>query len=356
MIKKLAALFMCAVLLVVTGCSNGQSASVSKNTRYEVTSLELFDTVTTVVIYAKDEAEAKEQAQWIIQSLKEYHDLYDIYEEHEGVKGIKYINDNAGKPPVQTDARVTELLYFGLELYSSTSGMLNIGLGSVLDVWREYRDKGIESPETAQLPPMSELLKANTHTSLKAGSLVINRSDNTVALADESMKLDVGAIAKGFAVEKVAGAALEHGITSALISVGGNVRAIGVRGDGSQWSVGVQDPDDASKLLCTLDVADGVSVVTSGTYQRFYTVNGKTYHHIIDPNTLMPSVYYKSLTIIAGDSGYADALSTALFCLEPDKAMQAIESSDGIEAIFVLPDGTIMQSSGIAATARAANG
>lgn len=356
MLKKLAALVICAVLLVVTGCSNGQSASASENTRYEATSLELFDTVTTVVIYAKDEAAAKEQADWIIQSLKEYHDLYDVYHEHEGVKGLKYLNDNAGKPPVQLDSKVIELLSFSLELYSTTSGTLNIGLGAVLDVWRDYRDKGIASPETAQLPPMSELVKANTHTSLQAGALVINRNDNSAAIADKNMKLDVGAVAKGFAVEKVAQAALEHGVTSALISVGGNVRAIGVRGDGSAWSVGVQDPDDASKLLCTLDIADGVSVVTSGTYQRYYTVDGKVYHHIIDPKTLMPSTYYKSLTIIAGDSGYADALSTSLFCLAPDTAMQAIESADGIEAIFVLPDGSIMQSSGVAATAGAANG
>lgn len=344
---------MCAVLLVVTGCSNGQSASAS---RYEATTLELFDTVTTVVIYAKDKETAREQADWIIQSLKEYHDLYDIYNDHEGVKGIKYVNDNAGKPPVEIDPRVTELLIFGLELYNMTSGTLNIGLGSVLDVWREYRDEGVANPETAKLPPMSELIKANTHTSLQAGAIVLNRNDNTIAVADESMKFDVGAIAKGFAVEKVAKAALDNGITSALISVGGNVRAIGTKGDGSAWSVGVQEPDDASKFLCTLDVADGISVVTSGVYQRYYTVDGQNYHHIIDPKTLMPSTYYKSLTIIADDSGYADALSTSLFCLEPDKAMEAIESAEGIEAIFVLPDNTIMQSSGIAATAKAANG
>jgi thiamine biosynthesis lipoprotein len=129
------------------------------------------------------------------------------------------------------------------------------------------------------------------------------------------MSLDVGAVGKGYATEQVGEIAKKNGFTSGLISVGGNVRAIGnKRSSNSPWNVGIQNPDMKSEQsnLQVVNLTD-LSLVTSGDYERFYTVNGKNYHHIINPETLFPSEYFTAVTIICKDSGNADALSTGAF-------------------------------------------
>lgn len=135
---------------------------------------------------------------------------------------------------------------------------------------------------------------------------MIDEAASTVYLADPEMRLDVGAVAKGYAVERACRAAEEKGIESLLVSVGGNVRAIGsMDGRGSPWKVGVQNPgmgEGGPQFLCTVGLRDR-SLVTSGSYQRYYTVDGKTYHHIIDPETLMPAAYYTAVSVLTPDSG-----------------------------------------------------
>ena len=162
-------------------------------------------------------------------------------------------------------------------------------------------------------------------------------------------KVDVQgtSIGKGYAAEQVTKAMRESGVTSMLLSIGGNVCSIGTRADGTAWQVGIQDPY-SDGTLCAVQVS-GQSVVTSGTYERFYTVDGKRYHHIIDPETLLPSTYYDSVTVISENSALADALTTGLFCLPLAQGQALVASLDGVEAFWVLPDGTTAQSSGFSA-------
>ena len=142
----------------------------------------------------------------------------------------------------------------------------------------------------------------------------------------------------------------EAGVTSALLSLGGNVETIGLKADGKPWRVGVQNPDTsaAKSYLHVLKLAD-TCLVTSGTYQRYYEVDGVRYHHIIDPDSLMPENTYDSVTILCSDSAKADALSTAVFNMKPEEGMKFVESLDGVEALWVYPDGKETQSSGFAA-------
>ena len=139
---------------------------------------------------------------------------------------------------------------------------------------------------------------------------------------------------------------MEH----ALISVGGNVCAVGGREDGTPWRVGVEDPDTESGqgYVAAVDLADA-SLVTSGDYQRYYEVDGKRYCHIIDPDTGMPAGQFPSVSVLAGDSGMADALSTALFNMSLEEGMDFVESLPDAEAMWVLRDGRIRCSSGFAA-------
>ena len=155
------------------------------------------------------------------------------------------------------------------------------------------------------------------------------------------MRLDVGAIAKGWAAQRVSEIAPE----GLLISVGGNVCATGPKdSQGTPWVVGVQDPKGGDAYLHTLYLTEG-SIVTSGDYQRAYVVDGELYHHIIDPGTLYPSTLWRSVTIVCDNSALADALSTALFVLPQEEGQKLLEKC-GAQAMWVAADGTIAYSPG----------
>jgi thiamine biosynthesis lipoprotein len=149
------------------------------------------------------------------------------------------------------------------------------------------------------------------------------------------MSLDVGAVAKGYAVEQVAQFLESQGVASLLISVGGNVRAIGGKlvpdsGGEKRWTLGIQNPDTSSPDTNLMNILiDGLSVVSSGIYERFFTVDGVQYHHIIDPKTLMPSTYYAQVTILCRDSGLGDALSTAIFNMPLDEGKKTCGEPSG---------------------------
>ena len=314
-----------ALCCLLGGCTVRQSDPARQ---YNATFLNLFDTVTTIVGRAESETEFKETAQKIHDELLIYHQLFDIYKDYEGVNNLKTINDQAGTAPVTVDPAVIALLRDCKSYYALTDGRVNVAMGSVLQLWHEARNDGVRDPANAQLPDWEALEAAAEHMSFDA--VVIDEAASTVYITDPETRLDVGAIAKGWAVQRVAEAAPE----GLLISVGGNVCATGPKkADGTPWVIGIQDPDDSDTNLHTLNVTGG-AVVTSGDYQRTFTVEGKQYHHIIDPQTLMPSSHWRSVTILCADSGLADALSTALFLL-PLEEGRALAESCGAEAFWV---------------------
>ncbi|HJG29524.1 MAG TPA: FAD:protein FMN transferase [Subdoligranulum variabile] len=327
-------------LLLLCGCTaapakTGETASK----RYEATFLTLFDTVTTIVGYAETEADFTATAQAIHDDLLEYHQLYDIYNEYEGMNNLKTVNDHAGEAPVSVDRKIIDLLLFSKDLYTRTGGKVNIAMGSVLSLWHDARELGVQYPDEAALPDRDALERAAAHTDIN--SIQIDEEKGTVFFSDPEVRLDVGAIAKGYAVQQVCGSAP----AGLLISVGGNVCATGPKPEtGQPWVVGIQNPDAPEEYLHTIYVED-FSVVTSGDYQRYFTVDGVAYHHIIDPDTLFPADYWRSVTILCPDSGLADALSTALFTL-PQQEGQALLDAFGAQAMWVRPDGSILYSPG----------
>lgn len=307
----------------------------------------MFDTVTTVVIYDTSEESASARIRETHELLTEYHQLYDIYHAYDGINNLYTVNESAGKAPVAVDGRILDLVLFAKEMYTLTDGRLNIAMGAVLAVWADYRDAGLDDPDNAALPPMDLLERAAEHADID--DIVTDRDAGTLYLTDAEMRIDVGAIAKGYAVEQVMEQMKSAGVTSMLLSAGGNVCAIGTRPDGTNWKVGIQDPYSGG-CLKVVNV-DGRSLVTSGTYERYYTVDGVDYHHIIDPATLMPSTYYDSVSVLTADSGLADALTTGLFSIPLDEGMALVESLDDVEALWISQDGVQTQSSGFAAFA-----
>nr|WP_246241072.1 FAD:protein FMN transferase [Anaerocolumna sedimenticola] len=340
--KKLVACLLIIVFIFnLTGCTKLSYSAKLK--RYDASFLELFDTVTTITGYAKDKEEFTNYAQMIYDNLKEYHQLYDIYNDYDGINNIKTINDNAGKKPVKVDQKIIDLLKFAKEAYKLTNGQMNVAFGAVLSVWHDYRTRGVDDPVNAKLPPMDLLKEKAKHTDIN--KVVINEKDSTVYLEDPEMSLDVGAVGKGFATEKVAAIAYKNGFKSGSISVGGNVRTLDPKADtGEAWSIGIQNPDLESKdkYLYILDLKN-MSLVTSGVYERYYTVDGKQYHHIIDPDTLMPANDYLSVSIVTKDSGMADALAKVIN-MPFEEGRKLIESIPDTEALWVFKNGDIKYS------------
>ncbi|MGC4019849.1 MAG: FAD:protein FMN transferase [Muricomes sp.] len=325
------------------------SCALTREKRYESSFLELFDTVSVIVGYAKDEDEFTKYSQMIYDELEVYNKLFDIYNDYDGINNIKTINDNAGIAPVKVDKKIIDLLTFSKRMCDETDGKVNIAFGAVLSLWHDCREAGLADPEKAVLPNYEELKERNKHTDIN--DMIIDEKASTVYLKDPEMSLDVGAIAKGYAVEKAALFAQDAGFKNGMISVGGNVRTFGEKYDETgkkvPWSVGIQNPDLSSKDKVLYDLnLSGYSLVTSGVYERYYTVNGKQYHHIIDPETLMPTEYFLSVSIVCVDSGMADALSTAVFNVPYEEGKKMVEELDGVEALWVFPDHTMKYSSG----------
>lgn len=321
--------FILILSILLSGCTQVPPPSEKQ---YTATFLTLFDTVTTIVGYAESEEEFRQQAQVIHDELLVYHQLFDIYTDYEGISNLKAINDQAGLSPVTVDSAIIELLLDCKDYYVLTDGKVNAAMGSILRLWHQARTEGISSPLTAQLPDEGELEHAAAH--IDFDSIVIDEAASTVYISDPGVSLDVGAIAKGWAVQQVGEAAPE----GMLISVGGNVFATGPKdSDGTPWVIGIQNPDGSSTHLHTIYLTAG-AVVTSGDYQRTYTVDGEKYHHIIDPETRMPSAYWRSVTVVCADSALADALSTALFLLPLEQGRSLAEKC-GAEVLWIDPAG-----------------
>lgn len=345
--KKTISIFMVISILVLqlltfVGCE--EKSTLNKYSNYY---FDYFDTATTIIGYEKSQEDFDEMCKEITDLLNEYHRLYTIYNRYEGFNNLVTINDlfDGEHKVVTVDQKIIDMLNFAKDMYYKTDGMVNIAMGSVLKIWHIYRNEGLDDPVNAELPPMDKLEEASKHTNID--NLIIDTEKNTVFIDDPLMTLDVGAIAKGFAVEQIAKHLENKGITGYILNVGGNVRTIGMA-DKEKWKVGIENPDlndEENKYIEFLKLS-GESVVTSGSYQRFYVVNGENYHHIIDPETLMPGTKYRSVSVITNDSGLGDAMSTALFLMDYEEGKNLVESTDNVEAMWVMTDGEQRYSTG----------
>jgi len=339
--KKFFLLSMLILSILAAGCSNRQSSGY---TRYSYEFLGAFDTVIQIIGYADSKADFEAMCKTAEKRFMDLHKLYDIYNDYEGISNIKTINDNAGIKPVEVPREIIDLILFAKEWYYKTNGKCNIALGAVLSIWHDYRERGLDDPQNAEVPPMDLLLGANRHTDID--KVIVDEEKNTVYLEDKQMRLDVGAVAKGYACERVVNELKEKGYTSFIISSGGNVRTVGQPKDPSRknWGIGLQDPngdpnDPNEPSLDILYISDQ-SLVTSGDYQRYYEVDGKRYHHLIDPVTLRPAEYFRAVAVMTEDSGLADFMSTTFFLTPYEEGVELAEKL-GVDVIWMMKDGTI---------------
>lgn len=355
--KKTIVAILIALTMLLAGCNQSKvqenidegSEKTGKQTAFKGYFLDTFDTKIDLTIFA-DNQETYDK--WFALAKEEFtrlHRLYDNYHSYEGINNIYTINAMAGVEPVVVDKSLVDLILFAKEWQNTSKGKMDVSIGPVLEIWHDYREEGMEHPEEAEVPPMEALKRANALKGID--KIVVDEEKHTVFLEEKGMRIDLGAVAKGYATERVRDLLVKNGVSAGIIGAGGNVRTIGQPlDDGRQrWGIGIQNPDlEANENFSeTLYIKEG-SVVTSGDYQRNYQVDGKVYHHLIDPDTLMPAVYFRSVSVYTQDSGIADALSTTLFLMAIDEGKAYLSTFEGVEALWVTSDGTVAYTEGMA--------
>ena len=345
--KSLACLLaVLGLLVVLTGCPNSANMEETKKPQGMVY-YTFFDTVSYIYSYAGDSQEAfAANCEGVAAILEEYHSLFNIYYEFSGVNNLKTLNLNAGKEPIEVDQKLIDFLLYAKELYVLTGGEMNVMMGSVLALWHDCREAAGNSPADARIPTEQELAEAVQHTDISL--LEIDEENRTVRITDPNARIDVGALGKGYATEKAAQYLRDKGVSSYVLNIGGNIRIVGHKPDGSGWGTGIKDPSNpSSQYAVKLTIAD-TSCVTSGDYERYFFVDGVRYHHIIDKDTLMPAAHFRSVSIITPDSGLADALSTALFAMSYEDGLALVTGIGGVEVLWITADGTQYQTPGFA--------
>jgi thiamine biosynthesis lipoprotein len=335
--------FILIIIFTFASCVNGYD-------RYSEVYRGHFDTNVTFIAFA-EKAHIFNSASSAVRNVVETDGkLFDIYSNYEGINNLKTINDNAGIRPVEVDEAILDLLEFSIDMYELTNGTVNIAMGSVLRIWSEYREQGIS------LPPVELLNEHAAYTDIN--SIVIDRTQNTVFLKETGMSVDVGSIAKGFTAMRALDAAQSTGVESALINMGGDIAALGKPMDGRErWSVGIQNPflDEERRNIMDTVYVNGMAIASSGNYERFYTVDGINYSHIIDPETLFPAVRFAHVTVVHKDAALAEAFSTALFIMSLSQGRELLEKN-GAEGMWIMPDGTIETTPGYDAISQQQSG
>lgn len=338
---------LCLLLVVaagLSGCAEKRTASGPRGKSY----FNYFDTVSYVYSYAGDSAEHFDECSAdTAHLLKEYHELFDIYHEYSGINNLCTVNRLAGGEPVKVDERLIDFLLYAKELYALTDGEMNVMMGAVLSLWHDCRTAASENAANASVPTLEALEEAAKHIDISL--LEIDEENSTVRITDKDASLDVGALGKGYATEMAARMLEGREACGYVLNIGGNIRIIGTKPDSTGWVTGIKDPNDpeSGEFALTISIAD-TACVTSGVYERYFVADGVRYHHIIDKDTLYPAEGFSSVTIVTKDSGLADALSTAFFCMDYARGRALAEGLDGVDVIWIFPDGKIEYTPGIA--------
>ena len=336
--------FMVTVIICFATLLSSCHANTVKQTH---TTFDYFDTVSTLTVYT--DKKSFEKYKEIFESVaQKYHELFDIYNEHDGVFGLYELNRTIGEHEISSE--LMDFLKEARRMHDLTGGHTNIAMGNVTSIWHETRERANASPNDASLPHMSALESASEHTDISA--LKLNTVKMTVERLDTEMSLDAGALGKGYTADRIAEALTDAGCESFLINLGGNVSSHGKKPNGDPWLATVEDPTiyidselEEISLPTAINVSD-MSLVTSGSYHRYFELDGKRYHHIIDPDTLMPSEYLLSVSVLTRSSLQADALSTALFSMSIDEGISLLKSLEDVYVIWIDNDGNVTFSDG----------
>ncbi|MEG1002904.1 MAG: FAD:protein FMN transferase [Clostridium sp.] len=326
--KKIIAFFVTLMLVVgIVGCGE-------KKSKDPITRTELFmGTAIKVTIYDKSNEKILDKA---FKRVIEIEDLVSINKE--GTE-LTELNNNAGIKGVKLSDDSFNIVKKGLEYSKLSNGGYDLTIGPLVKLW------SIGLPE-AKVPNKNEIIDAIKKIDYK--NVNINEDTKEVFLTEKGMMIDLGSIAKGYAADEIVKLLKENGVKEAIVDLGGNIYALGLKEGDKEWKVGIQDPfTDRGNVVGSVKVSNK-SVVTTGIYERFIEKDGVKYHHILNPKDGYP---YKTelagVSIIADESVDADGLSTLVFTKGLDEGIKFIESLDGVDAVFITENRNVYTTDGI---------
>ena len=326
--KKYLLIILSCLALLLSGCHplSAKNAEATKQSRVVF----YFDTVVTVTVYTDDTSLLDEMEAECLR----YEKLLSKTVEGSDVWNINH----AGGKRVAVSDETRDLILRALEFSRLSDGRFDISIEPCVALWDFTSENRGILPDAAALAAAAE----------KVDWTQIDVNDEGVMIP-EGMSIDLGAIAKGYISDRIADFLVAGGVESALLNVGGNVRTLGVKPDGSHWRIGIQDPVGVrdQTIVGMVSLASS-SVVTSGIYERGFTLDGVVYHHILDPKTGW-SVQNElaGVSIVTEEACTADALSTTVFTMGLEEGTAFIESLDNVDAIFVTRDGDVSWTSGL---------
>ena len=331
--KKITAILMVILIgIMAAGCGQQQKTEQTEGTE-ESASQDIFamDTYMSVTAYGADAESAVSDA------IAEIERLDALLSTGETDSEIYKLNQNGGGSISEDTSYILER---ALEIWKSTDGCFEIGIYPLMQEWG-FTDGNYKVPDKETLQKLLPLADSS--------KIDFNEKDQTVSFEQDGMEIDFGGIAKGYTSGRIMDIFREHGITSGMVSLGGNVQVLGIKTDGSKWRVAVQNPEDTENYLGVLETQDR-AVITSGGYERYFEQDGKTYQHILDPKTGYPADSgLTSVTIVSADGTLADGLSTSLFVMGKEKAVAYWRAhSEEFDAILVEKDGTVSVTENIA--------
>lgn len=290
-----------------------------------------FDTVVNLTLYDTVDQELTGEC---FSLMADYETMLSRTREGSDIWNVNHSNGQ----PTEVSAETAALIETALKYCELSDGVFDITIAPVMDLWDFHETKAPSLPEEAMLK------EALSHVNYKKVLL----EGTTVTLADPKAAIDLGGIAKGYIADQLKEFLLSKGVSSGLIDLGGNILTIGEKPDGQSWRIGIRKPfGETAADIIAIAIVDDQSMVTSGTYERYFEKDGILYHHILNPENGYPAdTGLQSVSILSSSSADGDALSTVCFLLGKERGMELIESLDGIEAMFVTEGQHIYQTSG----------
>ena len=310
-------------IAMLTACQNSdENKKVSKD-------IFAMDTYMTVTAYGKNAENGVNKA------VDEINRLETVLSAEKQESDIYKLNET-GSGTLSTDTK--NIVSKALEINKTTNGAFDISIYPLMVKWG-FTTQKYNVPSKNEI---SKLLK-----DVDSSKIIFDEKSGNIKLK-ENMKIDLGGIVKGYTSNRVMQIFKECGVKSGLVSLGGNVQALGTKTDGTAWQIAIENPDKSSDYIGVVSVKDK-AVITSGGYERYFEKNGKTYHHILDPETGYPAESgLKSVTIVSDDGTLADALSTSLFVMGKEKALDYWrEHKNEFDTVLVEDNGDITITGGL---------
>jgi thiamine biosynthesis lipoprotein len=286
-------------------------------------------TVIEITLVADNEENANKASLQAFQEIKRIETLMSPWLD---LSDVTRINRSAGKEWVKVSPETMEVIKKAQEISELSEGGFDITVGPLIELWRKARRE--------KIPPSIEEVKGKLDL-VNFKNIEMDR-DGKVFLKKKGMAIDLGGIAKGYAVDRAFDLLKSHGYKNLIVNAGGDLRVGGLKNN-QPWSIGIQNPRESSKILARISVSD-IAIATSGDYEKYFIYQGKRYHHILNPRDGFPAEGCQSVTILFRDGMTADALATAVFVLGAEKGYSLCQKLEGVDCLIVDKDGKVMLS------------